>query len=515
VAAVLLLTPAVCGAQVKTETNCSDRKDNDGDGLADCGDADCAGKPECKPDGSAENTEAKCSDWIDNDEDGYVDCDDHDCERAKVAHCAGSWKGSPNRNVRSGPWDKAGNKPSEEELTHLCEGQSVEDLIGKGDAKDGERNDILCSDGVDNDGDGRIDCADFGCRFDPGVRVCEGSPGMRFSIVAAVGAGYTFVRDTTADPIENEPFVEFSKLQLRSFGPIPYVQDSFYLLSMRAEKTPRLTFAMFQVPLTRGHFLNINSGSGGLSKALVLSAAKQLLLSPPFYLYSAFEQGNSAAAEFSGPIDKKGFARYRAYVAGGAGRSTGNVGGRFFGFDSTNFTWGVGGIVQLNILGRYSGWDSQFLFTASPPTLAVNLGVKYDERSQERYVAMNSSVNFRWGRVAVAAENYTKREFEFESWSTAYNARVGVLLIRKWLMLGADFGEFIAGEPEKAPVVQETDLRRQLNELTWRAALHLYWYRNVGVASLMYTDREVEPSKAGQEGADRERSLRFSVQYRF
>ena len=40
-----------------------------------------------------------------------------------------------------------------------------------------------------------------------------------------------------------------------------------------------MTFAMFQVPLgKRGHFLNVNSGGGGLSVALITSTSKLLLL---------------------------------------------------------------------------------------------------------------------------------------------------------------------------------------------------------------------------------------------
>ncbi|MFT7625272.1 MAG: hypothetical protein ACI9WU_004463, partial [Myxococcota bacterium] len=96
-----------------------------------------------------------------------------------------------------------------------------------------------------------------------------------------------------------------------------------------------------------------------------------------------------------------------------------------------------------------------------------------------------------------------------------YNVRIGVLLWPKRLMLGADFGEFVAGDMGNPPEVLETELRRQLNELQWRIGLNWYWYRNVGVATILYTDREVEPSQVGQEEPDRERELRLEVQYRF
>lgn len=35
-----------------------------------------------------------------------------------------------------------------------------------------ENTDVLCSDLVDNDGNGFVDCEDFGCRFRPEVAVC-------------------------------------------------------------------------------------------------------------------------------------------------------------------------------------------------------------------------------------------------------------------------------------------------------------------------------------------------------
>ena len=501
-----LLLPGISLAQtspVKSETVCNDGKDDDGDGLIDCGDADCKGKPECEPDGSPENTDKKCSNWIDDDKDGYTDCDDLDCQGAGVQACKGSWTGP----VSTGGGTTNPNNGGEEPLPELGEGQTVEDLIGTGTDKDGERNDVLCADGVDNDNDGKTDCADFGCRFDPNVTVCRGNPGMRFSVVANIQGSYDFITE--------QPDVLFSKLQLRSFGPMPFIQNSFYLLSIRAEKTPRLTFAMFQIPLGGGHFMNINSGGGGLSNALILSSAKQLLLNPPFYLYSAFEQGNGAAAEVYGPIDQGGIVRYRAYLAGGAGLFSGNVGGRFFSFDNTNFTWGAGAAFGFNILGRYSRWDSQFMYTNVPTSLSINVGAKYDQRAQERYVAVNGAVNFRVWRFAAAAETYYKRELEFESDQIAYNIRVGFLLWPKHLMIGADFGEFVAGDRGKEPENLELELRRQLNELQWRVALHWYFWRNVGVATLLYTDREVEPSSSTQVDPDRERDLRLEIQYRF
>ncbi len=50
---------------------CADGTDNDGDGLIDCEDTDCATSPDC--------TSEDCSNGIDDDYDGLVDCLDDDC----------------------------------------------------------------------------------------------------------------------------------------------------------------------------------------------------------------------------------------------------------------------------------------------------------------------------------------------------------------------------------------------------------------------------------------------------
>ena len=50
------------------ETDCANGKDDDGDSMMDCADADCADQDVCKPDGQPENTNERCSDWIDNDD---------------------------------------------------------------------------------------------------------------------------------------------------------------------------------------------------------------------------------------------------------------------------------------------------------------------------------------------------------------------------------------------------------------------------------------------------------------
>ncbi len=502
----LTATAAAQGAgDIAKEANCSDGKDEDNDTVTDCGDADCFADPACRPDGDPESTDARCSDWVDNDQDGYKDCDDSDCLAPTISVCKGSWRGKsrPAGGTLKGPRPD-GKKGQPDDIPQLGAGMSVEDLIGTGGDNDGERNNILCSDGIDNDNDNRIDCADFGCRFDPTVTVCQGDPDFRFSVVARAEQVVDLENDNQLDTV-------FSRLQLRAFGPIPLLEDSFYLLSMRAEKTPRLTFALFQVPVgKKGHYLNVNSGTGGLSVALVRSAHKRLLLDPPYYLYNAFEQGNGVALEFGGPIDPKGKYLYRTFIGGGTGRFTGNVGGRYVSGTGDNYAWAVGGQIQVNVLGYYSRWDSPLLYTPAATTLGFAVGIKYDQRPAERYPALNLSAVFRHRRLIVLGETYAKRDLDWDFNQIAYNIQVGVLLIPKRLLFAADFGEYLVPTPPDG-YEQQFD-----QETQWRLALHAYLWRNVFTGSLFYSDRAQDAApNSGNEDDEQSRELKIVAQYRF
>jgi hypothetical protein len=63
------------------ETVCDDGADDDGDGLVDCDDDDCADDLACQPAARymAPMAETACDDGADDDGDGLVDCDDDDC----------------------------------------------------------------------------------------------------------------------------------------------------------------------------------------------------------------------------------------------------------------------------------------------------------------------------------------------------------------------------------------------------------------------------------------------------
>jgi hypothetical protein len=497
-----------------TETDCKNKIDDDKDSLVDCADGDCFKTEDCKSAGGLENSNALCGDWVDNDKDDATDCDDVDCQGPGVTVCKGSWESGGG----DGPIEpSSGGDPGD--VPQLGEGMKVEDLIGKGSDKDGERNEFVCSDGLDNDGDGKTDCADFGCRFDPEVTVCRGTPGLRFGVAASILANYTATFEGEADP-ELEGFGNgkwdalFSRLQLRAFGPIPFLQDSFFLISGRFERTPRLTFAFFSMPIAKGHYVNVNSGGGGLSNAQVLSITKHILLDPPFYLFSAFEQGNGAAVEFYGPI-VNGILDYRVFVAGGSGQFNGNIGGRFFNEEDPNFTWGAGAQLAIYALGRFDRWDTRFLYTDVAPALTFYVGARYDQRAYERFPAFNVNILYRHWRFIVAAESYFKHELEFQTNQFSYNLQLGFLVVPKWLMIAGDIGNFrLLNDFVNPPDPLPTDLRRINDEFQWRAAVHVFIWRNTGIATLIYTDDFIESANEGDENRHTG-ELRLQAQFYF
>lgn len=498
-----------------SESDCTDREDDDGDGLTDCADADCFDADVCHAGGSEERSPQACSDHVDNDGDGATDCDDQDCQQAGITYCEGSWgQGQMASSGQGAQYLDA--------IPELGEGMSVEDLVGRGDDANGERTDEVCSDGIDNDEDGRIDCADFGCRFDPQVTVCRGSAGIRFSVVAGVGAASTWSYDQsgTSERISNLSEAGFTLIQLRALGSIPFIENSFFLLSVRAEERVRLTFATFQVPISdRGHYLNINSGYGGLSPNLVISAARLPLLVPAFYFYRAFEQGNGAAIEVGGPIDDDNRVRFRVWAAGGSGEFAGNVGSGFFRSDDRNFTWTAGAAFQFNAIGYFDRFDSPVLYTPVPMTLGFVAGGKYDQRAAERFVATYGFGIFQLWHFAFRVEDYYR--FIFDDPNTipmqnAINAQLSALIWPRTLLLAADVGGVWQTEPY-SPGAMPTDpsFRQQLDEWQWRVALHWFFFRSTGVLAALYRETYFMENVDDLSQPEVERELRLEARFRF
>lgn len=160
--------PADCGPPPPSETpgfDCTDGADNDCDGFTDCADPDCAADPACAcgngictppenpctcpPDcGLPTATETGlCADAIDNDCDGPIDCADPDCAADPVCTC-GDGSCTPPENPCNCPADCGAPGPE-----------------GLG---------LTCADTVDNDCDGFVDCADPGCFGNPACACGDG-----------------------------------------------------------------------------------------------------------------------------------------------------------------------------------------------------------------------------------------------------------------------------------------------------------------------------------------------------
>lgn len=533
ISSVLLLSQQAFALPQGKEANCTDGIDNDGDTVTDCGDADCyKDSPACKPDGGPEGSDARCSDWIDNDMDGAADCEDDECKADHITACQGSWnkkKGGAGIEVTSVVVGEKSAGQAQGGQGGLGTSGSFDprERIGMGNDKDGERNDDLCSDGIDNDNDGKTDCQDVGCLFDDSVTVCRNAPDMRFSVVAQLRHSYTSTNslDTESKKYEERETVNdtrFSRLQLRTFGPIPQIQNSFYLISILAERTPRLTYAFFSIPIGKsGHAVNVNSGAAGLSQAQAVSIHKQLLIERT-NLFRSFEQFNSAAIEFTGPIPFVAQNRmyYRAFFAGGSGRYDGNVGGRQITNTKSNYPFMLGGQLGFNLVGYYSRFDTPFLYTPVPLTVGILAGIKYDRREQEEYNAQNVQLGIRWRYITLNSELYAKQELNFKVNQLAYLVQLGVLAVPKHIMLGFDFGSYLAGAFKTLPEGGYSSLVREpRDEMQYRIALHWYFFRNIGVASFLYsyhfTENGYRNQKNGLDENEIRQAFNFVVQYRF
>ncbi|MSP90266.1 MAG: hypothetical protein EXR79_00435 [Myxococcales bacterium] len=157
--AALCAVPVTPKPPEDTEAACMNGKDDDGNGYTDCGDFSCTGlsiesvQAYCLE--KLENTFAKCQDGKDNDGNGYTDCDDRSC-RAGYVTCTDA--------------GLCGYFTTKDVATARACVESVASSVK-------EMNE-LCSNGLDEDHDGFVDCADFDCARAPGVTVCADKPRM-------------------------------------------------------------------------------------------------------------------------------------------------------------------------------------------------------------------------------------------------------------------------------------------------------------------------------------------------
>lgn len=171
-----------CGVE-NSNAACSDGEDNDGDGNIDCDDFDCfmdgVGLNVC----SRESTNANCSDGVDNDGDDDVDCDDDSCDREHIVVCGdgavpaeSEWPTLVETACSNGENDDGDTRSGGSDITD-CADFDCQNTLETTICHDlpRENTNEFCSDGIDNDGDGEMDCDDFGCAGEQIVVCDEGS----------------------------------------------------------------------------------------------------------------------------------------------------------------------------------------------------------------------------------------------------------------------------------------------------------------------------------------------------
>ena len=157
------------GPECELGPACNDGADNDGDGMIDCADANCAMEPNCLP-------ETVCDDGLDNDLDTLVDCLDMDCDGVGICEFGNETTcGDDLDNDADGDIDCADTQCAAQPLCMAevdCGDGMDNDGDGLGDCLDPGCDgmagceldtELTCGDGVDNDGDGQTDCADADC----------------------------------------------------------------------------------------------------------------------------------------------------------------------------------------------------------------------------------------------------------------------------------------------------------------------------------------------------------------
>lgn len=184
------------------EVDCGNLVDDDGDGLADCADADCAADPLCFGFGET------CDNGLDDDGDGLTDCDD-------VIEC----------NTFPG-CDFGGGDCCADHANPGCDNDAGEDCVcaidpfccqvqwdalcvqqyeqGCGGTCGGGGPEVDCADLVDNDNDGLVDCSDADCGTDPG---CVG-PAFEFSCFNFVDDDFDGLTDCADSDCAAEPICQ-------------------------------------------------------------------------------------------------------------------------------------------------------------------------------------------------------------------------------------------------------------------------------------------------------------------
>jgi hypothetical protein len=152
-----------------TELTCNDAFDNDADGASDCADQDCDGLDNCEF-----GTELSCFDNFDNDADTLTDCADLvDCDGASQGPNTCTVAGQQGECAKGELQCDGGAEACVQTVfpvPEICTNTLDNDCDGLLPADDPDCANVEnCFNGVDDDGDGLVDCAD--------VVDCEGAIG--------------------------------------------------------------------------------------------------------------------------------------------------------------------------------------------------------------------------------------------------------------------------------------------------------------------------------------------------
>jgi hypothetical protein len=169
------------------------------------------------------------------------------------------------------------------------------------------------------------------------------------------------------------------------------------------------------------------------------------------------------------------------------------------------------------------------LYTPVPLTVAATAGARWDQRAVERYTAWNAFATVRASHFQLRAEHYGRYVLDYDGLQMAWNVQASVLLVPRMLMVAADVGGLHMPLPYDPAVVNATggfssQFQQPTEVFQFRTALHWYYFRNIGILSLLYSMRmecqqlftaECRPSDAQPEAAITEHELRLEAQFRY
>ncbi|MBX3250990.1 MAG: hypothetical protein KF901_27685 [Myxococcales bacterium] len=163
-----------------TTERCTDGIDNDGNGFTDCDDRQCCtgagvcidAEVQAHCDAIKEWTFERCTDGIDNDGNGFADCNDFSCRTVREDVVFSRATRRPDPSCANTP-DCEGDEcecfvlrtsPCNESVVFPAD---VERVDGSMFNFEMQRAIAACTDGLDGDVDGFIDCDDWDCQWNP------------------------------------------------------------------------------------------------------------------------------------------------------------------------------------------------------------------------------------------------------------------------------------------------------------------------------------------------------------